>query len=67
MPATSPEQLSALFAKAIQAGDLDAVIALYEPDAVLHNQSGELRSGRDTQNYQTNSPPPYLKPAPNSS
>ena len=47
MPAASPEQLSALFAKAIQAGDLDAVIALYEPDAVLHNQSGELRSGRD--------------------
>ena len=48
MSATSPEQLSVLFAKAIQAGDLDAVMALYEPDAVMHNQSGELRPGRDS-------------------
>ncbi len=47
MPATSPEQLSQLFSQAVGQGDLEAVMALYEPGAVFHTQSGELRSGTD--------------------
>lgn len=47
MPATSPEQLSQLFSQAIGRGDLEAVMALYEPGAVFLTQSGDLRSGTD--------------------
>ncbi len=47
MPATSPEQLSALVSQAIGQGDLEAVMALYEPGAAFHAQSGDLRSGAD--------------------
>ena len=47
MPASSPEQLSALFSQAIAQGDLEAVMALYEPGAAFHAQSGEVRSGID--------------------
>ena len=47
MPATSPEQLSALFSQAIGQGDLEAVMALYEPGAAFHTRSGEVRSGID--------------------
>ena len=47
MPAQSPQQLNELFADAISKGDLDAVLALFEPGAVLPNQAGELRTGID--------------------
>lgn len=47
MPARSPQQLDDLFAEAISRGELDAVLALYEPGAVLPNQAGELRTGTD--------------------
>ena len=47
MPARSPEQLDDLFAEAISRGELDAVLALYEPGAVLPNQAGDLRTGAD--------------------
>ena len=47
MSATSPEQLSQLFSQAIGRGDLEAVMALYEPGAVFLTQSGDLRSGTD--------------------
>lgn len=47
MPATSPEQLSALFSQAIGQGDLEAVMALYEPGAAFQPQSGEVHSGID--------------------
>ena len=35
MPATTPEECDALFARHLNAGDADGVVALYEPDAVL--------------------------------
>ncbi len=47
MSATSPEQLSALFAEAIQAGDLDAVMACYEPEAARTSSAAELNAGHD--------------------
>lgn len=47
MPATSPEDLGRLYAEAIQKGDLDAALALYEPDAVLATRKGDIRGGLD--------------------
>jgi uncharacterized protein (TIGR02246 family) len=41
MPATTPEACDALFGQYVNAGDLDALIALYEPDAVLAAMPGE--------------------------
>jgi uncharacterized protein (TIGR02246 family) len=47
MPATEPEQLHRLFEQAFNAGDLDALMALYEPDAALIPQPGVLTEGTD--------------------
>ncbi len=47
MPAQTPEELDTIFQQAITSGDLDAIMALYEPGAVFANQSGELSSGID--------------------
>lgn len=35
MPASKPEEIHELFTKFFNAGDLDALLALYEPDAVI--------------------------------
>jgi len=45
MPARNPEELDVLFASAINAGDLEAVIKLYEPGACLMPEPGEVASG----------------------
>jgi ketosteroid isomerase-like protein len=45
MPAHKPEELDVLFANAINAGDLEAVIKLYEPGASLMPEPGALVSG----------------------
>jgi uncharacterized protein (TIGR02246 family) len=47
MAAQKPEDLGRLFVEAMRAGDLDAVLALYEPTAAMPNQQGEVRSGAD--------------------
>src|SRR5436309_2090727 len=47
MPARSPEELDALFEKALNAADLDGLVALYEPDATLIPQPGQVAKGRD--------------------
>ena len=47
MPAQNPEDLSRLFVEAMRAGDLDAVIALYESGAVMPDQQGDIRTGAD--------------------
>ena len=44
MPATTPEACDALFGQHVNAGDLDALVGLYEPDAVLAAQPGEAPS-----------------------
>jgi uncharacterized protein (TIGR02246 family) len=41
MAARTPEESSALFTAAVNAGDLDALLALYEPDAVSVPPTGE--------------------------
>ena len=37
MPALNPEQLHQLFAEAFNARDMDAILALYEPDACMES------------------------------
>ncbi len=45
--ATSPEQLLELFDRHLRDGDLEALAALYEPEAVFFTASGDRLSGRD--------------------
>ncbi len=47
MPATQPEQLHQLFEQAFNAGDLEALMGLYEPDAALIPQPGVTVEGLD--------------------
>jgi uncharacterized protein (TIGR02246 family) len=47
MDARTPEEIDPLFAQAFSAGDLEALVALYEPDAALVLQGGEVVTGRD--------------------
>jgi uncharacterized protein (TIGR02246 family) len=42
-----PEQCSRLLLAALERGDLDASVALYEPTAVLFKKSGEVMVGHD--------------------
>ena len=41
MPASTPEEVQRLFAEAFDAGDVDAAVELYEPNATLVIQPGE--------------------------
>jgi uncharacterized protein (TIGR02246 family) len=47
MPATTPEQIHRLFEEAFNAGDLDTLMELYEPDAALIAQPGSLAEGSE--------------------
>jgi ketosteroid isomerase-like protein len=45
MPATTPEQIHRLFEDAFNAGDIDGLMVLYEPDSVLVPQPGSVVQG----------------------
>ncbi len=45
MPVTSPEEMPKVFMDAFNSQDLDALMALYEPDAVFVPQPGQPVSG----------------------
>src|SRR5215217_2243615 len=45
MSATEPEQIHGLFEQAFNSGDLEALMALYEPDAALIPQPGTVAEG----------------------
>ncbi len=47
MPARTPEELSRLFAKALSAHDLEALMALFEPEATLIPQPGQVVTGTE--------------------
>lgn len=47
MAARRPEEIDQLFAQAFSAGDLVALVALYEPNAVLVPQPGQIVTGRE--------------------
>jgi ketosteroid isomerase-like protein len=48
MPATEPAQMHGLFEQAFNAGDIEALMALYEPDAALVPQPGAIAEGSAT-------------------
>jgi len=45
MPAHKPEELDELFAQALNSGDLDALVALYEPQACFNSEPGQVVTG----------------------
>ncbi|WP_327004336.1 nuclear transport factor 2 family protein [Dactylosporangium sp. NBC_01737] len=45
--ATQPEELSRLIVDRLNAGDVDGLVALYEPDAVLALPDGQTATGAD--------------------
>ena len=45
MPASTPEQIHRLFEDMFNAGDLDGLMELYEPDAALIAQPGSVPTG----------------------
>jgi ketosteroid isomerase-like protein len=47
MPAHTPEQLHPLFVEAFNAADIDALTALYEPDACIEPEPGKVVEGTD--------------------
>jgi ketosteroid isomerase-like protein len=46
MPAKSPEQICHLFKQYMAGGDIEALLSIYDPEAVFLNQSGEVKQGR---------------------
>lgn len=44
-PATQPEELSRFLVDRLNAGDVDGLVALYEPDAVLALPGGRVAAG----------------------
>jgi len=47
MPAHTPEEVQRLFADVFGSHDLESVLALYEPDATLIPQPGEVVTGTE--------------------
>lgn len=47
MAAKSPEEICQLFKQYMVAGDIDAVLSVYDRDAVILSESRELRKGED--------------------
>ena len=47
MPARTPEEAHQRFAEAFSSGDLEALVALYEPEASLVPQPGQVVTGRE--------------------
>jgi uncharacterized protein (TIGR02246 family) len=45
MPARSPDDICRLFQQYMAEGDIDAVLSLYDPEAVFLNPSGEAKRG----------------------
>lgn len=46
-PAMRPEDLARFFVLRANAGDVDGLVALYEPDAVLAGPDGQVMRGKD--------------------
>ena len=47
MPAQTPEQVEILLCEAISAGNIDAAVAMYEPNATFATGIGESVTGQD--------------------
>ncbi len=46
-PAREPEDLARMFVERANAGDVEGLVALYEPDAVLAGPAGQLMVGHE--------------------
>jgi len=46
MPAKSPEEICRLFQQYMAEGDIEALLSIYDPEAVFLNQAGEAKKGR---------------------
>jgi uncharacterized protein (TIGR02246 family) len=46
MKVSSPQDLSRLIIEALNSGDVDVVVSLYEPDGVIAPNPGQIVSGR---------------------
>ena len=47
MLARSPEDICRLFKKYMGEGNLEAVLSVYDPEAVILDQSGEVKKGEE--------------------
>lgn len=45
MPETTPQEMLDTFSERFNAGDVEGVFALYEPDAVFVEEPGQIRQG----------------------
>jgi ketosteroid isomerase-like protein len=46
MPARTPEEICHLFRRYMSDGDIDSVLALYDPSVAFRNRSGEVKRGK---------------------
>jgi ketosteroid isomerase-like protein len=46
-PARDPQDLERLLVARQQAGDIEGMVALFEPDALIHTDDGQVRRGHD--------------------
>jgi uncharacterized protein (TIGR02246 family) len=47
MQAKSPEEICSLFRKYLGEGDIDALLDVYDDEAVFLNEAGELKKGKE--------------------
>ncbi len=47
MGAKSPEEICDLFQQSMPVGDIDSLLSLYDPEAVLLDKSGEVKKGAE--------------------
>ena len=47
MQAKSPEEICGLFQESMAQGDIDGLLSLYDPEAVILDESGEVKKGRE--------------------
>lgn len=47
MPAKTPQEMNSLFEKAMNSADVDALVALYEPEARLVPAPGQVATGHN--------------------
>src|SRR6185503_3720293 len=47
MAAKSPEEICSLFQQYMSEGDMDRVLSVYDPEAVILDKSGQVKKGED--------------------
>jgi ketosteroid isomerase-like protein len=47
MPAKSPEEICSLFRQYMSEGDIDRVLSVYDPEAVILDKSGQVKKSEE--------------------